>query len=153
MVNFYERLLIKFVSIRSGCRYRRVTLPRKWKALFLLHRSRLYLLILSKLISTRYLALSPKCRLCGVADEHLINSCSFFNLTLIYCKGRHDAIVSLIHCASLKQAGVQVQTLWWKHVPTDVLDTHDFKLLQSLLPSITIALTLLWFESHQMRYF
>ena len=29
----------------------------------------------------------------------------------------------------MKQAGVQVQTLWWKHVPTAVLDTHDFKLL------------------------
>ena len=44
-------------------------------------------------------------------------------------KGRHDAIASLIHWTLLKQAGVQVQIPWWKHVPTAILDTNDFKLL------------------------
>jgi len=73
---------------------------------------------------------SPKRRLCGVADEtvdHLISSCSF--LVQYEYKGRHNAITSLIHWTLLKQPRVQVQTPWWKHVPTAVLDTHDFKLL------------------------
>ena len=65
-----------------------------------------------------------------MADEtvdHLISSCSF--LVQREYKGRHDAIASLIHWTLLKQAGVQVQTPWRKHVPTAVLDTNDFKLL------------------------
>ena len=49
---------------------------------------------------------SCKCRLCGVADE-TVDPCLF--LVQREYKGRHDAIVSLIHWTSLKQAGVQVQ--------------------------------------------
>jgi len=65
-----------------------------------------------------------------MADEtvdHLISSCSY--LVQREYKGRHDAITSLIHWTLLKQAGVQVETPWWKHAPTAVLDINDFKLL------------------------
>ena len=62
-----------------------------------------------------------------MADEtvdHLISSCSF--LVQLGYKGSHDATAFLIHWTLLKQAGVQVQTPWWKHVCSALLDTHDF---------------------------
>ena len=70
---------------------------------------------------------SPKCRLCGVADEtpdHLISSCSF--LFQREYKERHNAIASLIHWTLSKQAGVQVETPLWKLVPTAIFDIFFF---------------------------
>ena len=73
---------------------------------------------------------SPKCRLCGIADEtvdHLVSSCSY--LVQREYKGRHDAIASLIHWTLLKQAGCQVCSLWWRHTPTTVWKNDEWKVL------------------------
>ena len=73
---------------------------------------------------------SPKCRLCGIADEtvdHLVSSCSY--LVQREYKGRHDAIASLIHWTLLKQAGCQVCSLWRRHTPTTVWENDGYKVL------------------------
>ena len=47
---------------------------------------------------------SPKCRLCGCADEtvdHLVSSCSY--LVQREYKGRHDAVASLVHWRLAKE--------------------------------------------------
>jgi len=70
---------------------------------------------------------SPKCRLCGIADEtvdHLASSCSY--LVQREYKGRHDAIASLIHWTLLKLAGC---SLWWRHTPTTVWENDEYKVL------------------------
>jgi len=72
---------------------------------------------------------SPKCRLCGIADEtvdQLISSCSC--LVQRQYKGRHDAIASLLHWALSKQVGPQVQNSWWKHSPTVVWESDLYKI-------------------------
>ena len=73
---------------------------------------------------------SPKCRLCGIADEtvdHLISSCSY--LVQREYKGRHDSVASLLHWTLLKQAGCHLQSPWWRHTPSAVWENDEYKVL------------------------
>jgi len=60
----------------------------------------------------RHLSLecSPKCRLCGCADEtidHLVSGCSY--LVQREYKGRYDAVGSLVHWKLAKEMKFPVQ--------------------------------------------
>ena len=84
----------------------------------------------SRYTFTTYHALRSVDSVAYLADEivdHLVSSCSY--LVQRENKGRHDAIASLIHWTLLKQAGCQVCSPWWRHIPTTVWENDEYKVL------------------------
>jgi len=74
--------------------------------------------------------ISPLCRLCGHLNEtidHLTTSCSYIAQTAY--KHRHDKVAKFLHWKLLARYGVEVNSCWWKHSPSSVVENSACKIL------------------------
>ena len=74
--------------------------------------------------------ISPKCRLCGSADEtinHLISECS--KLAQREYKRRHDKVAKAVHWTLCKKHQLEASDKWYQHVPEPILQNEHVKLL------------------------
>lgn len=71
-----------------------------------------------------------RCRVCRWQPEtveHVVSGCG--QLAQRDYKRRHDKLAQMVHWSSCRQYGIKTEDKWYQHVPQDVSETKDVKLL------------------------